>query len=61
MGGIFQQSDMEKPIVVDIKWYNQMLLFCFYINYLFYLQVKRFAVVDGLHRVTQLVQFDTSE
>ena len=55
MSGIFQKSDMEKPVVIDIEWYDQILLFRLYIDYMFYLQAELLAVVDGLHGLALLV------
>ena len=61
MLGIFEQSDAEKPVVINIERLNHPLFFRFDISDMLYFQTESLAVIDGLHGVALLVQFDACE
>ena len=61
MIAILQQSDMEKPVVVDVKRHNHLPLFCFNVGNVFYLESEGLAVIDSLLWVALFVQSDACE
>ena len=58
---IFQQPDVEQPSAIDVEGLDHPCLFGLDVSHVFYGQIKRFRVVDGLLRVTVAIEFDACE
>ena len=53
--------DVEQPSAIDVEGLDHPCLFGLDVGHVFYGQIKRFRVVDGLLRVTVAIEYDACE